>query len=65
MNLQCMKKIQPLHGPKERCRPLVLRKDVSDERCLYQGYYIHEDMQCYVFYIITFLNAVSYENSDS
>ena len=46
--------VQPLHGPKERCRPLVLRKDVSDD-----------DMQCYVFYIITFLNAVSYENSDS
>ena len=34
-------KIQPLHGPKERCRPLVLRKDVSDERCLYIAGVLH------------------------
>ena len=34
-------KIQPLHGPKERCRPLVLRKDVLDERCLSLQKYGH------------------------
>ena len=53
-------KIQPLHGPKERCRPLVLRKMYQMRDVYSRGtYYIHDDMQCHVFYIITFLNAVS------